>query len=150
MTEDRLEGGTQPWTLSMCALCLEAGLTGIPVWPGTGRAQDEEEEDDEDIGQDGYDDEEEDEEEAASVAAGGGDRGDRPPLSLPRGSADRQAWCRSGRTWNDKQSLPGGRGRDGKGPDTQQPLASPPGCDPRRPPRVGSLEKEPLLGREAE
>ncbi|XP_047584615.1 glycosylphosphatidylinositol-anchored high density lipoprotein-binding protein 1 isoform X4 [Lutra lutra] len=51
----------------------EAGLTGIPVWPGMGQAQDEEE-DDEDIGQDGYDDEEEDEEEEASMAAGGGDR----------------------------------------------------------------------------
>lgn len=56
-----------------------SGLTGFPVWPGTGRAQ-EEEEDDQDIGQDGYDDEEEDEEEA-SVAAGGGDRGDPGTLT---------------------------------------------------------------------
>lgn len=94
----------------------KAGLTGIPAWPGTGRAQDEEE-DEEDVGQDGYDDED-DEEEEASVDAGGGDRGDRPPPPegagplTSCGSADRQAWCRTGMTWNDKQSLLRGRGRD--------------------------------------
>ncbi|XP_034519388.1 glycosylphosphatidylinositol-anchored high density lipoprotein-binding protein 1 isoform X4 [Ailuropoda melanoleuca] len=54
-----------------CALCPRNwGVTGIPVWPGTGRAQ-HEEEDDVDFGLDGYDDDDEEEEEEASVTAGG-------------------------------------------------------------------------------
>lgn len=62
-----------------CALCPRNwGVTGIPVWPGTGRAQ-HEEEDDVDFGLDGYDDDDEEEEEEASVTAGGRGRGDRSP-----------------------------------------------------------------------
>lgn len=117
-----------------CVLCTgQQRLTGIPVWPGRGRAQDEED-DGEDLGMESYDDDEDDEDQEAGVTAGRGTRASA--LSTSVGAAEGQA-----RVGPPLACPPAGRAGD---PDTQRTPSSP--CDPPLPSRAGSLEKEPLLG----